>query len=185
MQKNGDYNMSVFDHTMFQSLINIPFVSRIRRNHGLEHATLHILAERFPNHNLAGHSDTGGFWLLGDLPQEEVERAVGEALERMRGGESNLAVHQNCGTNFVTAGTLAGLAAGVAMFGAGRRLRDKMERLPFAVSMATLALIFGRPLGTLFQERVTTCGVPGNLEVTRITPNRRGRIKAYRVATRG
>jgi hypothetical protein len=27
--------------------------TRIRRNHGLEHATLHILAKRFPGKNIA------------------------------------------------------------------------------------------------------------------------------------
>lgn len=177
--------MSVFDSALFQSMMNIPVLSRIRRNHGLEHASLHLLSERYPKLNMAGHSDSAGFWLLGDIPREDVEAAVGEALSRMRAGEYNLAVHQNCGTNFVTAGTLAGLAAGVAMFGAGRRTRDKLERLPLAISMATLALIFGRPLGTLVQERVTTCGEPGDLEVVKINESRRGRIKAYRVVTRG
>lgn len=177
--------MSVFETQLFQSLVNLPMISRIRRNHGLEHATLHVLAERLPNLNMAGHSDTGGFWLIGEISRDEVERAIEEALRRMRAGERHLAVHQNCGTNFVTAGTLAGLAAGLAMFGAGRRLRDKLERLPLAMTMATLALIFGRPLGTLMQERVTTSGDPGSLEVTRIMENRRGRIKAYRVVTRG
>jgi hypothetical protein len=33
---------------VFKALLGAPGVSNIRRNHGLEHATLHILAERFP-----------------------------------------------------------------------------------------------------------------------------------------
>ncbi len=38
-------------------------LSRIRRNHGLEHAALHVLAERHPGKPLAGHSDLNGFWI--------------------------------------------------------------------------------------------------------------------------
>jgi hypothetical protein len=114
--------MTVFETPLFKSFLSVPMVSRIRRNHGLEHATLHVLSKRHPGVNLAGHSDARGFWLVGDVPIEDVQEAIEEALSRMRGGEHNLAVHQNCGTNFVTAGSLAGLAAGVAMLGSGKRV---------------------------------------------------------------
>ncbi len=171
--------------TMIQPLLDMPFISRIRRNHGLEHASLHILSERFPGVSLAGHSDTGGFWLLGNVPTAEIQSAVNEALRRLRAGERQLAIHPNCGTNFVTSGTLAGVAAGLAMFGAGRRLRDKVERLPLAASLATLALIAAQPLGLLLQETVTTSGVPGELEVVEIVPSRSGRMDMHRVLTRG
>ena len=177
--------MSIFESPLFQSLIAIPFISRIRRNHGLEHATLHILAERFPHLKMAGHSDTGGFWLLGDLPLEEIQSAVMEAEARLRAGEHDLAVHQNCGTNLATAGTLAGLAGGMAMFGAGSRMRDKLERLPLAVTMATLALIFSRPVAMLLQANVTTSGELENLHVSGISVSHRGKIKAFRVITQG
>ena len=39
------------------------------------------------------------------------------------------------------------------MFGAGRRVRDKLDRLPMAVMMATFALILAQPVGLLVQER--------------------------------
>jgi len=103
----------------------------------------------------------------------------------MLGGEHDLAVHEHCGTNFVTAGILTGLAAGGSMFGVGRSFRDKVERLPLAIMMATMALIFSQPLGFLFQERVTTSGNPGNLKVVGINATKRGRINAYRVITQG
>jgi hypothetical protein len=177
--------MTVFENPLFKSLMDVPAVSRIRRNHGLEHATLHILSKRHPGQNLAGHSDARGFWLLGDVPIEDVQESIEEALTRMRAGEHDLAVHQNCGTNFVTAGSIAGLAAGMAMLGAGRRFRDKVERLPMAMALSTLALIIGQPLGSILQEHVTTSGHPGDLEVTEIVASRRGGIRAYRVTTRG
>jgi hypothetical protein len=170
---------------IFNSLLSATPISRVRRNHGLEHATLHILSERYPKLSLAGHSDVNGFWLLGDVTTEEVSTAVDEALSRMKAGEHNLAVHPNCGTNFVTAGTFAGVAASLAMFGAGKRVRDKLERMPLAASLATIALIVAQPMGLLFQEHVTTSGQPDNLEVTDIIPSQRGRIKAHRVLTQG
>jgi hypothetical protein len=161
------------------------FFSRIRRNHGLEHATLHVLSQRYPKKNLAGHSDAGGFWIIGDVPIGDVYESVEQAMARLRAGEENLALHRNCGTNFVTAGVLTGLAAGLAMLGSGGRVRDKLERLPLAMLLATAALILAQPLGFVLQERVTTSGQPEGLRVVEIVATRRGRIRAFRIATRG
>ncbi len=158
----------LYNGRMLNQLLETPILSRIRRNHGLEHATLHVLARRFPNLPMAGHSTASGFRLLGDLPSDAVQEAVDEALRRMRAGEHHLAVHPNCGTNFATAGVLAGLSAGVAMLGAGARRRDQLERLPMAAVFATLSLIVGLPLGLRLQERVTTSGHPGELQVVEI-----------------
>lgn len=170
---------------LFEMVLGSFPVSRVRRNHGLEHATLHILAERHPRTSLAGHSDLGGFWILGEVDIEDMQNAVEEALKRLNNGEEELAVHPNCGTNFVTAGTFAGVAASMAMFGAGRRFRDKLERIPLAASLATLALMLAQPIGMQIQERVTTSGKPGDLQVVEIFASPRGRIKAHRVITRG
>lgn len=163
---------------------DIPIISRVQRNHGLEHATLHILSQRYPKQSLAGHSDTGGFWIIGDVAIEDVYESVEEALSRLKNGEKHLAVHRNCGTNFVTSGILAGLAAVVAMFGVGNRMRDKLERLPAAMFLATIALIFSQPIGFFLQERVTTSANPGNMQVVEIVVSRKGRLKAHRVTTR-
>jgi hypothetical protein len=84
----------------------------------------------------------------------------------------------------VTSGILAGLAAVVAMFGVGNRMRDKLERLPAAMFLATIALIFSQPLGFFLQERVTTSANPGNMQVVEIVVSRKGRMKAHRVTTR-
>lgn len=163
---------------------DLPIISRVRRNHGLEHATLHVLSQRYPRRSLAGHSDTGGFWVIGDVSIEDLYEAVEEALSRLRSGEKHLAVHRNCGTNFVTSGVLAGLAAAATMFGIGSRTRDKLERLPAAMFAATIALIFSQPLGFYLQEHVTTSAELGNLHVVEIVVSRKGRMKAHRITTR-
>ena len=91
-----------------EQLLNTKPISRIRRNHGLEHATLHVLANRHPGKRMAGYSDLSGFWIVADLPGQEIKDAADEALQRLSQGEHKLAVHPNCGTNFATAGSLAG-----------------------------------------------------------------------------
>jgi len=134
---------------------------------------------------LMGHSDMGGFWIIGDVPPEMLHASVQEALSRLRAGEYQLALHPNCGTNYVTAGALAGLAGASAMLGSGRRIQDKLARLPFAAALATIALIFSQPLGMLLQARVTTSSDLGNLEVTAITHRKQGRLNFHRIQTRG
>ncbi|MGW8250301.1 MAG: hypothetical protein ACWGO1_06635, partial [Anaerolineales bacterium] len=62
---------------------------------------------------------------------------------------------------------------------------DRVERLPLAATLATLTLIASQPLGMLLQERVTTSGELESLEVVKITPSRRGRMRAHRVLTEG
>jgi len=167
------------------NILEYPIISRIRRNHGLEHATLHILANYLPHTMLAGHSDMGGFWIIGDVPSETLHVAVQEAITRLRAGENSLAIHPNCGTNYATMGSLAGLTGAVAMLGSGMRLRDKLNRLPLAAFLATLSLLISKPLGLLLQMRVTTSGIPGLLEIIMITHRKQGRVTVHRIQTRG
>ena len=96
-------------------------LSRIQRNHGLEHATLHLLAQRFPRQFMAGYSGPFGIWIIADVPTETLRDVVEEALSRMKAGEHSLAIHPNCGTNFLTTGILAGTAGALAMLGVGKR----------------------------------------------------------------
>jgi hypothetical protein len=177
-----------YNHTQelsMPNLLDLPLISRIRRNHGLEHATLTTLARRFPNQPMAGYSDLGGFWIIGNLDTEALADAVTEALERLRKGERSLAVHPSCGTNYATAGVLAGTAGALAMLGSGKRLRNKLERLPLAAALATLAIIIAQPLAMIIQSRVTTCGEPGRLALTQIMRQEQGKLILHRVHTKG
>ncbi len=164
-------------------IINI--LSRIRRNHGLEHATLHLLGQRFPNVPIAGHSDSRGFWIIGNISSEAVSAAAQEALQRLRAGQRQLAVHPNCGTNFATSGIFAGTAAWLAMVGGSSRLRERLERLPVAIVMATLALIVSRPVGMFLQERLTTSGDPGGLQLFEVRTTRKLAVPVSAGAARG
>lgn len=164
------------------NLLEVPTISRIRRNHGLEHATIHLLTEAKPGRSVAGHSDAGGFWILGELDTVELTETVREALARLQGGERSLAVHPNCGTNFATYGVFASLGAFLAMVGA-KRTRDKLERLPMAAVFATLGIIVSQPLAYRLQQRVTTSGDPQGLNIVRVVRSEFGGRTAHRVET--
>lgn len=163
-----------------QPILQFEPIDRVRRNHGLEHATIHVLAGR-KRRSLAGYSDTKGFWLMGDLDTAEVEAGVNEALHRMRNGEPDLAVHPGCGTNYVTAGAFGALAAFVAFFGA-KTFTDKLARLPMAIALVTGALIFAQPVGLKLQAEITTDGRVRGLEVASV---KRVRDGLHRVETQG
>jgi Domain of unknown function (DUF6391) len=166
------------------TILDLPLVSRIRRNHGLEHATITLLSRSYPNRPLAGYSFPGGFFLLGDVPTEHVRAAVLEALARMNNGERALAIHPGCGTNYITTGFVAGALAWLGMAGARSR-RDKVERLPLVISLVVFGILASQPLGPLIQERITTSGDPQSLSVVEVYPVRFGQFSLHRVTTQG
>jgi hypothetical protein len=166
------------------SILDIPVLSRIRRNHGLEHATITLLSQRFPNLRMAGYSFPGGFILLGDIPTADVRELVAQALSRMNNGERHLAVHPNCGTNYAVSGLVAGTLAWLGMAGAKSK-RDQFERLPLVVTLATLWFIISAPLGPKVQEYVTTSGDPQGLSIVDIFPVRYGEFSLHRIVTQG
>jgi hypothetical protein len=157
-------------------------IDRVRRNHALEHATINLLSRQFPQTSIVGRSDTGGFYLVGDLPTEAVQEVAQQALERLRAGENHLAIHQNCGTNIVTSGLLAGLASFAALAGS-KSWRDRLDRLPLALTGSLLAILISQPLGTKAQQHLTTDADVGEMEIDRIIRKQRGGTVVHRVLT--
>ncbi len=165
------------------TILDIPLISSIRRNHGLEHATINVLSRRFPNRRLAGYSFPGGFFILGDIPTADLREAAIQALSRMNNGEHHLAIHEHCGTNYLASGLVAGLLAWTGMVGA-KSTRAQVERLPLVLSLAIIGLILSRPLGPMLQKRVTTSGDPQGLSIVDIYPVRVGQPTIHRVVTK-
>ena len=167
-------------------------INRIRRNHGLEHATIHVLSESHKRFSAQGNSDHRGFHLniYGDVTEDEVAAAVAQAHRRLRAGERHLAVHPNCGTVLVTTAMLATLAAQAVFgfeqwradrsapvpsppgrgLGRGSSLLNFTNALPGATLAVVGALIVGRPLGVTLQERYTVDGNIGDLAIASIQP---------------
>lgn len=153
--------------TLARPVLDLPVIRRTRRNHGLEHATVHILSRKFRGSPLMGRSTDGGFVLFADVPKAEVEAAVREALNRMKRGEHNLAIHPGCGTSRLTTGILTSLVAIGAASGTTRK--DAFNRLPYMMVLMMLTVLISEPLGLALQKYFTTEGDPGDLEVLEIT----------------
>ena len=143
------------------NILNLPVISRIRRNHALEHATIHVLTAKRRPLSVVGRATLNGYCLYGDLDTELVTEAAHEALARLRAGEHYLAIHPNCGTNIVTAGSLAGLATFAVL--SSHKKKSGFELLPNALLAATAALILSQPIGPRVQARVTTLADLGDL----------------------
>lgn len=152
-------------------------LSRTRRNHGLEHATIHVLSEKHKQFSAQGNSDFRGFHLniYGDIAEEDVRAAVQEAYDRMKNGEHHLAVHPNCGTVLLTTAAMGVLASQSAFSLEQRRQRrSQMDMsvffngLPSAILAGVLALILSRPVGLAIQEKFTTEGDLQDLEIVRV-----------------
>jgi hypothetical protein len=169
---------------MGQTFLDRPVLSRLRRNHALEHATIHVLSARFPWASFVGRSDTQGFFLFGNVSGPLVAEAAHDALARLRAGEARLSIHPNCGTNLLTSGVLGASAAYVAFSGTSNS-RSRLGRLPTAVLLMAAALLLAQPLGTALQRNITTEADPGGLQITDVRTWRRGPTTLHRVLTSG
>jgi hypothetical protein len=170
---------------MSNPIFDLQPISRVRRNHGLEHATIHSLSKKYPNVHMGGMSTPRGFTIFGNVPTEAVAEAAIEALKSLRAGQADLAMHPNCGTNFAVSGLMAGAAAWLGTLGSGKSIKQKFERLPLMILLATVALILTRPLGPLVQKTITTTGDPAGLELERVETIVRAGVRMHRILTKG
>ncbi len=169
---------------MAQTVSPITLVGRIRRNHGLEHATIHVLSARYPQTPIAGRADGNGFFIVASLPSEAVAEGAKEAALRLRAGEGHLAIHPNCGTSFLTAAVLAGAASYLSLLGGrSNRWQERLQRLPLAIFSTVLALLIAQPLGAAAQRHLTTSSEIGGLEILEVQRLYRGRTTIHRVLT--
>ena len=151
-------------------------IRRTRQHHAIEHATLHVLAARFPQRRMAGYSDPGGFTIFGDLALESVRRGVSDALLQLQSGQAGLAIHPNCGTNLAVTALLATTAA---LIGSGRN-RDPLARFTGALALVMPMLVVAQPLGLRLQ-RYTTLATVSDCWIQDIRPIGGGLVKAVRV----
>lgn len=161
-------------------LLDLPLILETRRNHALEHATLHMLARDYPKSPLAGHSNPTGFFILGDVETADLSTSVIQALMGLRGGERKLAVHAGCGTNLAVTTLLSAGLAWLPLRGT-RSTFWRLFLLPLAISLAVVGWALSQPLGPWLQANVTTEAELGDLQVVDVVKLRRG---LHRVITK-
>ncbi len=157
----------------------LDFINSIRKNHALEHATVSLLLSKLkPGSRLMGRATTNGFYIYGDVPDEEVLEAAEEALGRLKQGEHNLAVSPFCGTNLAVAAILAGLASMSAMRGS-----KETNRLPNVLLAALTAVVAAQPLGRLTQKYLTTSADVDDIDIAAVTSTRKGKHTRHKITT--
>jgi hypothetical protein len=131
-------------------------VERTRQHHAIEHATIHVLSARHPGRSFSGYSDPLGFTIYGEIDEHDLRTAVGDALLRLQAGESQLAIHPNCGTNLLTTATAATFAA---LTGAAVVRRGWLERAAVSLALTLVAIAASRPWGFRLQSYTTQADV--------------------------
>jgi hypothetical protein len=152
----------------------------VRRNHALEHATIAVLAAHLGHDiRLVGRATFNGFYLYGDLREDQIRVCTTEALQRLQRGEGHLAVSPMCGTNLAVAGVLAGISSMIALGS-----RSRIERTPNVLLASMLAVLAAQPLGRLVQKHFTTDPDLSDTEVLAIREGGRGPGRFHKVDTR-
>lgn len=131
-----------------------PWIDAIRRNHGVEHATVAVLFSRTGPQRIAGRAARDGFFILGAVDEDLLLSCAHEALGRMQRGEGDLAVSPHCGTNIAVTAVLSTLGTMSALTKhTDRPLRDRFGE---AMTASILAIVAAQPLGRLVQRYLTT-----------------------------
>jgi len=155
-------------------------IGSVRRNHALEHATIAVLAGRLGHDiRVVGRATVNGFYLYGELDDEQVRQSSAEALARLRGGEGHLAISPMCGTNLAVAGLLAGASSLIALGN-----RSRLQRTPNVLLASMLAVLAAQPLGGLAQKHLTTHPDLSDTELVSIRRGGRGAGRFLKVNTR-
>ena len=101
---------------IFFGLINLPFMAaafkafhldqETRRNHALEHATIHLL-EASGRRRLSGQAARNGFRVCGSLSAKEIRAAFDQVRRMIRDDQQLPYISRGCGSNIVSALGLA------------------------------------------------------------------------------
>ncbi len=153
----------------FQSMINLFTVprqiyeiatnERLRCNHALEHATINVIEEYYGPQRLAGLARDDGFLIRGASDPGLVEKFARVGLERLKRGESHLAIHDRCGTSIASANLLSAVVFLLLLFQTGY---FTFLNVLLAMMIANLT---GPVIGRLVQQMFTTSVQVKNIEV--------------------
>jgi len=154
------------------------FLMRIRRNHALEHATVHMLMRSSPSLRLVGRSDWDGFTLYGDVETRQVLGAVVEGLAQLNEGHSWLALHPHCGTNLaVTTLLMVSSVALVSLL----PTRSRWARGAAALAAMLLARQASPALSAVVQRSITTASDVGGAHIRLVRREAYGKLTTHRI----
>jgi hypothetical protein len=147
---------------LFFAVVNLPFLSAAldafrmddatRRNHALEHATIHYLKQSGAR-RLAGQAARNGFRISGRSSVAEIRSAFEQVRRVVRDGGQLPYISRRCGSNIVTALGLGLLLLMVVALGSVL-LRPPLAVRASALSVVVLLFVAVRHgIGSLIQRR--------------------------------
>jgi hypothetical protein len=136
-------------------------------NHGLEHATITILIEKYGMQTIAGRASSDGFYIFGDVDTGLLLECTKDALHRMNNGNKELAISTFCGTNILTTGTLTTFFT--ILSNQFYKHSNRLEKILNALTWSILAVMLAQPIGRWIQKMVTTSGNVENIEIESIS----------------
>ncbi len=164
-----------------QDIFNLPGfqeIEALRQVHALEHATVWLLSNhpeistestRYPqlqdDGRLSGLSTHYGFYLYGPATTARIKWAATTALDRLKAGDSHLAIHPRCGTN---AAAQLLLTSGIALGLSSLLPKRPLEQIAGLGLSAAAARLLAPDIGTWCQENLTTA-MPHNLQLVQVT----------------
>ena len=150
-----------------KKIIPMDVIAHIRKNHAMEHATIHLLANIAPNITFSGYSLVKGYWILGKAELQDVQKAAEMAYARLNNGEKKLAVHPNCGTNIAVIGLCTAAAAILTSVGESDE-ESGLSRFTAMSAAGMIGALAGKPLGPKVQEKFTTDANVSDLSIVSI-----------------
>ena len=152
---------------------------RIRRNHAIEHAAMHMLARTSGSVPLAARSDWRGLTFYGDVDTATLKSAIDAGLHALNTGQRDLAVHPRCGSMVSVSVLLGTLVAWLVQSGLRRgRLADPRTADSGWHRERTLV---ARPFGETLQAQVLTDARIGRARLLSIRRSMCGPLVMHRV----
>ena len=132
---------------------------KLRKNHGLEHATINILEKEYGYNDLAGYAEEDGFYIMGVNNTVYVEEAARKGLRLMQKGKEELAIHKRCGTSMTVANFLSAIIFLSLLFSSGH---FSILNMIIAIIIANLV---GPYIGQIVQRKFTTTSKVKEMEI--------------------
>jgi hypothetical protein len=151
-----------FALTGFRNLLTLPlqmlqitFDMRRRRNHALEHATVNVLEQRYQARMpVGGFAEPDGFFVQGPVNAQLVLDAAKEGLQRLKAGETELALHPRCGTMIVSGQLISAITFFATLISLGNfSFLNVILSMLFSLFTARL---LAQPVGLFLQRTITT-----------------------------
>lgn len=160
--------------------MGLSLFDRFRRNHAIEHATMHLLARYSRPLRLVARSDWDGYSIYGHIDTETLARATHEGLRALQAGHAELAVHPRCGTGLAAHVLLAGATYGLVS--AAHKNKAKGAAPLLAPIMIAVVAAFGQPLSRAAQAHLFTSSSLQGARIVAVHRYTRGGVPVHRVS---